>query len=368
MEPKEYRLGVFMPTWVGDAVMATPTLRALRRNFVDATIMGVMRPVIGDLLAGTPCLDATIPFQKRRRQGVPSRWGLIGALRRAKLDAIVLLTNSLWTAAVAKLAGVRRIVGYNRDARGWLLTDKVVLPNCPTAVKPSITPAIDYYLRIAEYMGCEARDRRVQLAVTAEESSLGDALWQQVGFSEARQTVVINSNSATEQSRLWPASKVKALALRIANEQCLQVLLHCGPAERELANTLVSEISHPLVASMGVADQLPIGLTKAVLSRASAVVSTDSGPRHIAVAFDRPVISLFGPTSPTGTLTYNVPETMLSTSLDCRPCYAKNCPLKHGECMQRIDVEQVYSAVCKAIPTASGHTQLPLHVLSRQAG
>ena len=140
-------------------------------------------------------------------------------------------------------------------------------------------------------------------------------------------------------------AKVRELARRLANEHACQVLLHCGPAERELANRVVDEVNHPAVASMGRALELPIGLTKAVLARAYAVVSTDSGPRHVAVALNRPVISLFGPTDPHGTRTYNMTETILAADLPCRPCYSKLCPLKHGQCMELLEVNSVIQAI-----------------------
>jgi len=336
-----------MPTWVGDAVMATPTLRSLRAGFPNAQLIGVMRPVISDLLAGTSLLDEHVPFNKRQR------FKLISSLRAAKLDAMVLLTNSLWTAVVARLAGVKRVVGYNRDARGWLLTDRIPVPASKQANKQHAkhssnkvhTPAIDYYLGLVEHMGCEVDDRRSELSITAAESELAKSLWKKCQFDSNAATIVLNSNSATDVSRLWPADKVRELATQLAANHGYQVLLHCGPAECEMANRLAAEVNHPLVASMGLAIDLPIGLTKAVLARAAAVVSTDSGPRHIAVALNRPVISLFGPTDPHGTRTYNLTETPLSVDLACRPCYAKTCPLKHGQCMQDISVQSVVQAI-----------------------
>lgn len=342
---KQQRIGIFLPTWVGDVVMATPTLRALRHGFPEAELVGVMRPVISDLLAGTTLLNGQVLFDKKRRPGLPNRLGLIGALRAAKLDALVLLTNSLWTAAVAGLAGVPRIVGYNRDARGWFLSDKLAVPQGDKTQKSPAIPTIDYYLRLAEYLGCDVGDRSSQLAVTGDESHMADELWSSCHFDLDTPTVVINSNSATDQARIWPAAKVQELAKRLATERAYQVLLHCGPAERELANRLAKEVNHPAVASMGCAKDLPIGLTKAVLARAAAVVSTDSGPRHIAVALNRPVISLFGPTDPGGTRTYNLTETILAVDLPCRPCYAKSCPLKHGQCMQDLEVKSVIQAI-----------------------
>ena len=347
---KRQRIGIFLPTWVGDVVMATPTLRALRYGFPDAELVGVMRPVMVDLLAGTTLLDSQLLFDKKKRPGLPTRLGLVSALRAAKLDAIVLLTNSLWTAAVAKLAGIPRIVGYNRDARGWLLTDQLTVPKVDGTSKISTDiPTIDYYLHLAEQIGCDINDRQSQLAITPDESSIADELWNSCQFDLETPTIVINNNSATEQARLWPSAKVQELARILAHERAYQVLLHCGPAERERANRIADEVNHPAVASMGRVKDLPIGLTKAVLARASAVVSTDSGPRHIAVALNKPVISLFGPTDPQSTRTYNLAETILAADLPCRPCRAKTCPFKHGQCMQNLEVQTVVQAIQNAI-------------------
>ncbi len=126
------------------------------------------------------------------------------------------------------------------------------------------------------------------------------------------------------------------------------MLLHCGPGEREAADAIASRINHPRVQSMGRAKSLPLGLTKAVMERASVVVSTDSGPRHIAVALDRPVISLFGPTDPVWTRTYNVTETEMGLHMACRACWKKTCPLGHNRCMRDLGVETVYGAVVSA--------------------
>lgn len=339
--------------------MATPTLRAVRSGFPDVELVGVMRPVMVELLAGTSMLDSHLLFEKSKRDGLPTRVGLVSALRAAKLDAMVLLTNSLWSAAAAKLAGIRRIVGYNRDVRGWLLTERIAVPQVlvpqvavtgavGTAGRLAEPPTIDYYLGLAEHIGCDISDRRSQLAVTPDESRIADDLWRSCQFDLATPTIVINNNAALEQSRLWPIEKVQELAKKIAQEG-YQVLLHCGPSERERANQIAAEVNHPLVASMGQSKDLPIGLTKAVLARAKAVVTTDSGPRHIAVALNRPVISLFGPTDPFNTRTYNLSETVLAADLPCRPCRAKACPFKHDQCMKSLDVQMVLQAVYKAI-------------------
>ena len=110
------KVAVFMPSWVGDAVMATPTLRALQRypsrrlgGGHSASLVGVMQPGISELLRGTPWFSEQILFNKR---SWTERFRLALRLRAAQVDAVVLLTNSLWTAMVARLAGVQRLGAF----------------------------------------------------------------------------------------------------------------------------------------------------------------------------------------------------------------------------------------------------------------
>ncbi len=353
--------------------MATPAFRSIRKRFAKAHIVGIMRPVLGDLLAGTDFFDSTLHFEKKPRKGVPGRWGLISALRAEKLDCLVLLTNSLWTAIVARLAGIPRIVGFARDGRGWLLHEKVVPPTSPY----SRVSAVAEYMAIAEHLGGESIDWSMELAITEQESHWADSVFDYCSLDRSRQTVVINSGSATDVSRLWPSESVRELVQMLISRTECQVILHCGPAERQTANAVAASIGSPRVASMGAEqliahskarpdcmDALPIGLSKAILARADLVISTDSGPRHIAVALDRKVISLFGPTHPLGTQTFNIAETTLISHLRCAPCYAKQCPLKHGNCMREHSASSVFRIASGYLTNAnSAGVSLPLPAL-----
>ena len=308
---REPRIGIFLTTWVGDACMATPTLRAIRQQFPAAHITHIGRPVIGELLRsgqGGPqlCADEFLPYSKRASNEAFTRWQLTKQCRDRKFDLVILLPNSFWTAAVGKLSGAKRVVGYDRDGRGWLLTDKVPVPRIGSELKP--IPAIDYMLELARWIGCSSDDRRMQLPISESDELAARGLWKQAGFADNAPTVVINSSSATDEGRVWPMERVRELALRTATDLGCQVLLHCGPAEAEMANRIAAEANHPRIASMGMAAELPISLTKAVMRKATAVVTSDSGPRHIAVAYNRPVITLFGSTNVAWTRTYNEPE------------------------------------------------------------
>lgn len=350
-------IAVIMPNWLGDACMATPTLRSLRRGFPDARLVGVMSSLVDELLPNAvdeDCFDKRILVHRRGKQRVAhsvSRSSLVSELRKSKCDVVLILPNSFWSAAVAFASRIPRRVGYRRDGRAWLLTDAISVPKNESGPIP--VSAIDYYLKQAEWLGCESQSRAMQLSVTPQDQVLAEQLWSKLGFSSSLPTVVINSNSAKDGSRVWPKAKVAELATRLATKADLQVLLHCGPGERQSAEDTLALVSHPKVLSMGVVDDLPLGLSRGVLQRAAAVVTTDSGARHMAVALNRPVVTLFGSTSPLWTATYNRPEQQVYLDLDCQPCYKSACPLSHHRCMQDISVSQVYEMTLKQIETAA---------------
>src|SRR6476659_9006435 len=125
------RLGVFLPNWVGDVVMATPALRAMRR-FVgnDGQLVGIMRPYVAEVLTGTSLLDQQITYEKPTNRLTVASREVYQSLRAAKLDRVVVLTNSLRTAWMAWRSGAHARFGYGGRglARSWLLTDRFDQP------------------------------------------------------------------------------------------------------------------------------------------------------------------------------------------------------------------------------------------------
>jgi heptosyltransferase-2 len=122
------------------------------------------------------------------------------------------------------------------------------------------------------------------------------------------------------------------------------VLVNCGPAERAAAAEIVARANDRRVVSLAELAELPIGLTKACIRRARMLVTTDTGPRFFAVAFGRPVVTLFGPTDPRMTTTYYEHETCLALGLECQPCMARTCPLVHHRCMRELSIDAVHDA------------------------
>ncbi len=119
----------------------------------------------------------------------------------------------------------------------------------------------------------------------------------------------------------------------------------CGPSERDTAKQIVTAADRPAVVSL--ADEpLSIGLTKAVVRKLSTLVTTDSGPRHFAAAFDVPVVSLFGPTHIAWTETYFDKAVHVQKAVPCGPCQLRVCPLDH-RCMTTLSPQDVLEAMAR---------------------
>src|SRR5678809_190632 len=163
------RILVVQPSWVGDAVMATPTLRALRELYPDAQISYLLRRYVKPIYAGMPWADKLITYRtgKTRAKAGKGPFDLAARLRAGKFDLAVLLPNSFKSALVCKMAGISRVVGYERDGRGFLLTDKLLPVKDKGKFIPS--PIVKYYLGLAHYLGSGHRDLRLQLFVTEGE-------------------------------------------------------------------------------------------------------------------------------------------------------------------------------------------------------
>jgi len=344
------KIGVFIPNWIGDVAMATPTLRALRRHYGrDAQLVGILRPYVADVLAGTPWLDEQIFYHPKSRLPEQRTRGVLTQLRAKKFDTIMLLTNSLRSGALAWASGARERVGYARYGRGPLLTHKLYHPRQGRRYLP--TPAIDAYLQLAYALGCEWESPRLELATLPADEATADADWTRHRLPPGDRVVVLNSGGAYGAAKLWPSEHFAQLARRIVTEQGLSVLVTCGPAERSVAQQIVQLAGHPRVVSL--ADEpISIGLSKACIRRSRLLVSTDSGPRFFGVAFGVPVVSLFGPTHIGWSRTHDPGEITLQHTVPCGPCSRRTCPLKHHDCMQKLAVEQVYTAVCRQLGTA----------------
>lgn len=334
------KLAVFLPNWVGDAVMATPALRALRQHFPNAELLGVMSPVIAEVLKGLDHIDRVILHESRGKTEERSGRAVIRQLKIERCELGVLFPNSWRSAWMAWRGGIRRRVGFGRDGRGILLTDRLrpksrVVPN----------PVLDEYLRLANHLGCETDSLDTELAVTPEDQLALDRFWmRQDPEMRQRGIVCLNTGGAFGPAKNWPRNSFAELSRRIFDLLGYTVLIVCGPAEKEESRRIARAAHRPGVLSLS-DEPLSIGLSKAAIRESRLLVTTDSGPRHFAQPFGVPLITLFGPTHIAWSETHYNKAVHLNVTVPCGPCQQRVCPTGDHRCMRELSIDRVFANV-----------------------
>ncbi|MCU0880754.1 MAG: glycosyltransferase family 9 protein [Pirellulaceae bacterium] len=346
------RIGVLLPNWVGDCVMATPTLRALRRRFPAAQITGIARPHLLSLFSPADWLDQRLAWEHRGSGWLKPSWlnlgwvahtaKLIGQLRSEPFDLLLVLRNSGLAAAVARASGAKQTIGYARRGSGLFLSRAIAPPRAGGRFTP--ISAIDYYLQLAEAAGCPTESPELELSTTEQDEAAADAIWQRLDLPDPEEVVLVNTGGAYGAAKQWPAEHASELARELAEQDGFTTVFLCGPDEREHAARLAAAADHPRVKSLATED-VRFGPTKAFIRRASLLVSTDSGPRHIAAAVGTPTITLFGPIDPAWSENYQSAAIRLHLRLDCAPCGKRTCPLAHHRCLRDLTPAMVRCAV-----------------------
>ncbi|MBX9622738.1 MAG: lipopolysaccharide heptosyltransferase II [Gemmataceae bacterium] len=335
------RIALFLPNWVGDVVMATPAVRAVRDAFPAAELVAVCRPYVADVLAGSPWFRDVVLFDK---SGPRDRrfWAVVGRLRRHRCDAALLFPNSFRSALVARLGGCRKVVGFARYGRGPLLTTKLRhTTDARGRFVPS--PVIDDYNRLAVALGAADPGHRMELATTPADEAAADGVWNRFGLAKYPRVVGLNPGAAFGAAKHWPGESFAALARMLTQRLGSGVVVLCGPGERDMARAVAEQSRSPHVHPLSDIP-LSLGLTKAVVRRLDLLVTTDSGPRHFAAAFGRPVVTLFGPTHIGWTETYYGKATHLQKPVPCGPCQQRVCPAGHHRCMRDLTPDEVFAA------------------------
>lgn len=329
------RILMFIPNWVGDVVMATAALDALRRYYSGSRIVHVMRSYVADVLAGAMLADEQIYWPR----GGAEYPHFIKQLRREEFDMAILFTNSFRSAMIARLASARRRIGFARDARSWLLTDRLEPAKLGGAYVP--VPALDYYNELGRAAGCPQIGDQLVLAASQSDD---DAIDRRLG-AERRPLVVFNPGANYGYAKCWPAEKYAALADQLTEQFGARVVASLGPKEGDIAARLAAA-----TRNVEIFHQPPLGLgpLKALVKRCDLLVTNDTGPRHFAAAFGVPVVTVFGSSDPAWTDTRYSGERIVTLQLDCQPCMERVCPLKHHNCMNQLETSMVF-AICQEL-------------------
>ncbi len=386
-----------MPTWLGDAVMATPFLRALRQLFPAARISCLGKTLVQPVLTGLPLIDAALLYATDKA-GRINYSQTATALRKQNFDLAVILPNSFRSAFLAWRAGIPRRLGYNRDGRRLLLTDNIKpmrrsdyevrlmiqrraaresiagdrLPRGSTVlndlqkipgwyVKMSSwntfepLPTLDYYLNLSGYLGSPLRDRKMLLAITEAERDQAQAVLREVGISSGAPFMMLFPGAHFGAAKCWPPERFAAVASAVAAGHSgppAYVLIGGAARERPLIEAILESVPPGIAARVIPLHKLNngagvgLGAIKELVRSAAVVLCNDTGPRHFAAALDTPLVTLFGPTDPRWAEIFYKNERQIALPVPCGPCQLKICPIDH-RCMTGITAEMVLQAVAE---------------------
>lgn len=324
---------VLAPNWLGDAAMATPAMRILKRRYPDAHLTVAGPAGVCALLEDAPWIDALHPIPTRA--GFSTLRKEATALKTAGKDLIVVFPHSFRAALLARLIGGKKRLGYARNGRSLLLTQAV----SPYRENGRITPIYmtrEYVDLVTETGAVDDREG-LELGVPA-------ALQEQVRqeLQGEGPLIALAPGAAFGPSKQWMPHAFAKTADLLAESKGTRCVLITGPGEEALAEEIRSLAKTPLLP-MPCKDSGLAGL-KAVIASLDLLISNDSGPRHMAVAFGVPVLCIMGSTSPRYTDSPYEKGLVIREPLPCSPCQKPVCPLGHHLCMRLITPERVSRA------------------------
>lgn len=341
------RIWVRLPNWVGDIVMATPVLRAIRAAWPEAKIAYCGRGTAAKILGPTPWHDAFILHP--RRSGLRGAWRAARESRAFGPDLAILFTHSFGTALLARATGARRRLGYLTEGRGFLLTDGIARPREGRRERPRYMA--DHYADLLGALGVPVPDRAPALVVSPDAAARAEGLLAGHPGPAGGPVVIVNPGAAFGPSKMWPAGRFAEVARRLRDEARGRVIVATGPGEEDVAATIRTEAPDGIVHLGG--PDCPLDLLIALVARAALLVTNDTGPRHFAVATRVPTVVLMGPTDPRYTATPAERATVLRRDVPCGPCHQQACPLppgpEHHQCLRLIGVDEVVAACRRAL-------------------
>ena len=334
------RILVVQTAFLGDVVLTTPLLRELKVAHPAAALTVATTPLGRSVLEGHPHLDAIVTFDKKGKdRGVRGLARIASALRSGRFDLAIAAQRSFRTGLLLRASGAPIRIGFAGAAGRWAYT--------ATVAWDASRHAVHRYLALAGKAGGdpERADPRPALAVADAAREQVRSMLREAGIGDDDRILALAPGSVWGTKR-WTPEGFAAVAVRARDLGRVPVLVGSpdeAPLCREVARLAGGDVC-VLAGSISVPQLV------ALLARADALVSNDSGPGHVASAVGTPVVAVFGPTVPAfGYTPWGEANRIVERGdLSCRPCDSHGpqvCPLGHHRCMREIPPEQVLAAL-----------------------
>ncbi len=328
------RVLFFKPGAIGDLLHTLPALKALKQKFPAAHVTVVLSPELESLIQGTPIADSILVFDKSKfKKSLKDFIGFGLRLREGKYDLFVDLQPSVRSRLLRWMSGAGRTLVYHKQ--------KNVRPGSRRL------HAAQNFMDTLKPLGITTSVQGIELPVASGAARSIDRFLSDHAFDGSKPLVALNcSVGSARPARNWFPERFATLADQLIKDLGVTVVFVGGREDRELVRSVLNAMKEKAFSAAG---ELTIAESAALLSRCRCLVSSDTGPLHLATAVQTPVIGLFGSTDPMRTGPVGKGHQVLIKGLPCIPCEKKNCPLGSRACMAAITVDDVFEAVRRAI-------------------
>jgi len=327
---------------VGDVIHTLPSLAALRKLYPEAHITWLVEEAASDLIAGHPYLDRVLVSKRKtwfRNLGSGKEIGrtlkemktFLEDLRDRPYDIVIDFHGLLKSAFLVFLSRGKRKLGYDslQELSGWFYNEKVF--------EDMDKHAVPRYLDFVSHLGGDRENPEFHVPVSGENRIRVDRLLGERGIGPGDPFIAVNP-VAYWDTKLWETEKFGELCRRISGELGTPVVLTGSRGDG-----ILREISDRCPDAVNLAGETTLRDLAALYGRAALVVTTDSGPMHLAAAMGTPAVALFGPTDPKRTGPFGENHVVIRKDLPCSPCLLKKCDRR--TCMKDITVAEVLDAV-----------------------
>ena len=332
VSPPVFRILVVGPAWVGDTVLAQPLFKRLHEKHPDLQLDVLAPAWTVPLLARMPEVDTGIlgPFGHGDLR-LTQRWRLARELRGRSYDQAIVLPNSFKSALVPAFAGIRLRTGFVGELRQVLLNDARVLD------ERALPLMAERFAQLAEAPGAPLERPLPKLELRVVQANR-DATLHKLGLDLDRPVACLCPGAEYGPAKRWPEAHFAALATKLTGAG-YQVWI-IGSGKDRAIGAAIEQLSERHCRNLCGATDL--GAAVDLLSVAALVVSNDSGLMHVAAALDRPMVALYGSSSPGFTPPLSARAVVEKLDLPCSPCFQRECPLVHFNCMRQLDPQRVF--------------------------
>jgi heptosyltransferase II len=324
--------------WIGDAVMTTPAVRAIRKNFTDAKISLLAKPWVVPVFENNPHIDQIIPYNSG---------GALSTIKTAKMlskyhfDGAILFQNAFEAAWIAYLAKIPIRIGYDTDLRKVLLTHPV-----RRSSKILRLHQTHYYNEILTGAGLKTDGTHLELYLSSKDRESALNMLKDSDIFETDLIVGINPSATFGSAKQWFPERFVQVADRLNKRFGSKTLIFGGPNDRELGANIMKMMKTFAVDLSG---KTTLTEAMALIARCRLFITNDSGLMHVAAALNVAQVAIFGSTNFAATGPWSSRSRIVRGQVGCSPCLKPKCPLGHKECMQKISVDKVFTAACELI-------------------